>query len=370
MPKFTIATPQERNDIMATAKKLPSGSWRCLVYDYTDETGKRHYKSFTSDNPSTKGKREAEFKVAQYAADKQIAKHSTQHMTFAAAFEKYIASKTNILSPATIRGYKQMEKYYLNIKEKDIFSLTGEDIQIWVNEFASSHSPKTTKNAHGLITAILNTYRPDFILRTSLPQKTISQMYVPSDADVKQLVEYFMNKDKDMSIAVCLAAYGTLRRSEICALKAYDVNFQNHIIHVHSALVMDERKKFVEKTTKTLSSDRYIEMPAFVIEMLPKEGKIVNLTPDNITSRFGRAIAHLEMHHFRFHDLRRYAASVMHAIGVPDVYIMERGGWHSDAVLKKIYRGSMEDYKKKFAEMTNSHFETMQHEMQHKNQKA
>ena len=35
----------ERNDIMAKAKKLKSGSWRCLVYDYTDASGKRHYKS-------------------------------------------------------------------------------------------------------------------------------------------------------------------------------------------------------------------------------------------------------------------------------------------------------------------------------------
>ncbi len=33
---------------MAKAKKLPSGKWRVRVYDYTDEDGKRHYKSFTS----------------------------------------------------------------------------------------------------------------------------------------------------------------------------------------------------------------------------------------------------------------------------------------------------------------------------------
>jgi hypothetical protein len=32
---------------MATAKKLPSGSWRCRVYDYTDDTGKKIYRSFT-----------------------------------------------------------------------------------------------------------------------------------------------------------------------------------------------------------------------------------------------------------------------------------------------------------------------------------
>lgn len=55
---------------MATAKKLKSGSWRCLVYDYTDENGKRHYRSFTSADPSSRGKREAERMAADYAVEK------------------------------------------------------------------------------------------------------------------------------------------------------------------------------------------------------------------------------------------------------------------------------------------------------------
>ena len=61
---------------MATAKKLPSGSWRCLVYDYTDENGKRIYRSFTSDDPSPAGKRKAEALAAQYAAEKEQKKRS------------------------------------------------------------------------------------------------------------------------------------------------------------------------------------------------------------------------------------------------------------------------------------------------------
>lgn len=32
-----VATRKE-HDIMATAKKLPSGSWRCLVYSHTERT--------------------------------------------------------------------------------------------------------------------------------------------------------------------------------------------------------------------------------------------------------------------------------------------------------------------------------------------
>ena len=53
---------------MATAKKLPSGSWRCLVYDYTDTSGKRHYKSFTSSAPTPKDLQLS----APYAAPKYV----------------------------------------------------------------------------------------------------------------------------------------------------------------------------------------------------------------------------------------------------------------------------------------------------------
>ena len=46
---------------MATAKKLPSGSWRCLAYSHTERIydeknqkwkNKRIYESFTDDDPS------------------------------------------------------------------------------------------------------------------------------------------------------------------------------------------------------------------------------------------------------------------------------------------------------------------------------
>jgi hypothetical protein len=58
----------------------------------------------------------------------------------------------------------------------------------------------------------------------------------------------------------------------------------------------------------------------------------------------------------------------MHAIGVPDQYIMKRGGWSSDSTLKRIYRGSMDDYDKHFTALTNDHYQKlMQHDMQHGN---
>mgnify|MGYP001150473510 CR=1 FL=1 len=60
----------------------------------------------------------------------------------------------------------------------------------------------------------------------------------------------------------------------------------------------------------------------------------------------------------------------MHAIGVPDQYIMQRGGWSSDQTLKAIYRQTLKNYEEKYTNMTLSHFEGMQHEMQHKKRKS
>lgn len=59
---------------------------------------------------------------------------------------------------------------------------------------------------------------------------------------------------------------------------------------------------------------------------------------------------------FHFHDLRHYSASVMHSIGIPDAYIMERGGWGSDYVLKNVYRHAMTDKNKEMNDKANEFF--------------
>ena len=92
----------------------------------------------------------------------------------------------------------------------------------------------------------------------------------------------------------------------------------------------------------------------------------MNLNPNQITHRFAKILRDLEIQSFRFHDLRHYAASMMHAIGVPDVYIMQRGGWASDSTLKKIYRGVMDDYNERFTSKVLEHIKNISHEISHK----
>lgn len=347
---------------MAKAKKLKSGSWRCLVYDYTDADGKRHYESFTAGT-----KKEAEFLAAEFLnnKDKTDRPKKEKDYTVIKALEEYCEIKNNVLSPATIRGYKGMINIYFDeIKSLKLSELTNAKIQKWINNLSKDKSPKTISNVYGLLSSAISMFCPDAVYHVKLPQKVIYSSYVPSDCDIKALIDYFSASNKDMLISVYMAAFGTMRRSEICALTAGDVS--GNVIHVSKAIVKNSTGEFVEKKTpKTSSSNRYVEMPDFVIDILPKSGKLVNINPNQITSQFSRTIKKIGIPSFRFHDLRHYAASIMHAIGIPDVYIMQRGGWSSDSTLKRIYRGSIEDYQRQYTKDILTHYEGMQHEIQH-----
>ena len=155
-----------------------------------------------------------------------------------------------------------------------------------------------------------------------------------------------------------LAAFGSLRRSECCALLISDI--EGDIIHVNKAMVLDVRKQWVIKPPKSKAGYRDIKMPGFVIERLvPRtaSGRIVDLAPVTLTNYFTMQREKHGLHYFRFHDLRHYQASILHAMGVPDKYIMERGGWSTDSTLKNIYQHTMSEKRKQVEDDIVKRFE-------------
>lgn len=94
------------------------------------------------------------------------------------------------------------------------------------------------------------------------------------------------------------------------------------------------------------------------LESSDTEGRVTSLSPDNITDKFRRVLKKAGLHHFRFHNLRHYSASIQHALGVHDVYIMKRDGWETNGVLKKVYRHAMSDHQN---EISRKQITTSQH---------
>ncbi len=120
---------------------------------------------------------------------------------------------------------------------------------------------------------------------------------------------------------------------------------------------MNEDNEWVKKRPKSYAGDRYIEFPDYVIQKIKDiEGPITMLNPAQVSNRFARLLQQAGMQHFRFHDLRHYSASIQHALGIPDAYIMQRGGWGNDEVLKNVYRHAMEQSSKVMNTKANKHF--------------
>ena len=282
---------------MATAKKLPSGQWRTLVYSHTDENGKRIYESFTADT-----KRESEFMAAEFALTKKKNKKKLT-LTYGEALSKYIEDRSKVLSPGTVREYKRSRKKDLqDLMNIPLTKITQEIVQKAINKESLTHSPKSVRNMHGI--CCYAHLSPRFCIKYTLP------------------------------------------------------NIQGNLVHIKSAMVPDENNKWVVKAPKSFAGDRIISFPDFVAEKFKGiNGRIVKINPSQITDRFADVLKKNKLEHFRFHDLRHYSASIQHALGIPDVYIIQRGGWGSDGVLRSVCRHAMDDKLKEMNEATNRHFE-------------
>ena len=341
---------------MATAKKLPSGSWRIQIFDYQDSGGKKHYRSFTA-----RTRKEAERMAANYQIrGKSAVSDAHPHITIADAIKRYIGAKNGSLSPSTIRGYKAMERnYYKDVADKDIFTLTSEDMQLFVSSITPKVRPKTVANIYGLLYSSVLMLRPDAVFRVTLPKKVKYRKDSPSDADIKRLFEA---ADGEMKLCIGLAAFGSLRRGEICALKRSDI--EGNRAYVHADLIRGEDAKYVYKEIpKTSDSVRVAVLPEEVIRLIPKRGKkddfIVSLRPDHITYRFGKLRKKLGIN-IRFHDLRHYFASVGAALGIPDIYLSDFGGWRRNSgVMKEVYQNSIKSEHDRFSGVMVDHFSSM-----------
>ena len=337
---------------MPKAKKTQSGKWKVTIYDYKDSTGRIHQKSFTAETKREAERLAAEYKTAPKAAD----------LTVGEAVSAYISMKEPALSPSTVRGYLSNYRNYFESSRFgtiQIARLTSIDAQRFVSDLImEGKSPKTIRCIYSLLTASVKMYRPELVLTVTLPAPKKPKLYTPTSDEVNHLIES-IKADRELYIAVLLCAFGPMRRSEACAVKYDDINFESNTITVMRAVVRDAYKGFVYKDIpKNYSSYRTIEYPPEVIRTIGEGAGYIltEYSPESVTKRFRTALRHAGLPHFRLHDLRHYSASILHAIGIPDQYIMQRGGWKTDHVMKRVYRDTISDEEKKVNDKINDYF--------------
>lgn len=259
----------------------------------------------------------------------------TSDMTFFDAVDKYCASKSQILSPTTIRGYHTLQKslpeYFTYKMLSDIDNVS---IQMVVNDYAIKHSAKTVKNAYGLITTILAMYNPQLQVKCSLPMLIKKVPYIPTDEEVKKLCEEA--KKTDYWAYIMLGAYG-LRRSEILAIDP-KTDLNGNLLTINKAKVYDNDSNWViKKTTKTVASTREIYIDDKLADALRDQGCALNAHPSTVFQWMSRTEKKLGMEHFSIHKLRHYFATVMSTL-IPEKDWLYLGGWATDNIAKTVYQ--------------------------------
>lgn len=337
-----------------TPQELPSHAWRCQV----TVNGKRE--SVIDDDPEVAHANALALKHKLLATKKKPIDY-----TVGEAIDKYIETKDSVLSPSTIAGYKKTRENALqDIMKVRLADLTQEQVQRAVNSMAKDHSPKYIKNAHGLLSAALAEFHPDFRLRTTLPQKQKYAAKIPTEKDIQKMTEAVYGTE--MELPFLLAVWMGLRASEICGL-TWD-SIDGDILHVKQARVRGETE-WVMKGTKSFSGNRRIRIPPYIKSLLderPKEGEyIIPMTGQAIYERFSRMCERIGVPHYRFHDLRHTNASVMLAIGVPDKYAMERMGHATNNMLKTVYQHTMQEKQEEVADLVDNYFLKILHTKLH-----
>lgn len=340
MVSVTIAGTKNRyhitgDDIMAKAKKLKSGNWRVLVPDYKDENGKWHYKSFTAPT-----KKEAEYTAAEFTHNNKGEK-TYDNLTLKEAYERYIGIKRGVSSPSTIRGYEQYQNKYLQLlMPMKLRNITAELVQASISELAVTHSPKSVRNIYGLFHAVMGVYYRQLDLsKIRLPQKQKVEVAVPTTEQINTLLDFC---DDYVRVPVLLASHGSLRRSEISALSPDD--FTDFGVVINKSLVQDSGQNWILKNTpKSFAGNRVVPLDRELIQECLKWNHF-GINPGIIDDHFKKCRKNSELPYFKFHSLRHYFASELHAQGIPDKYIAEIGGWENVETLQRIYQHTLKDH--------------------------
>lgn len=331
------------------AVKLPSGSW------YVNVMVKGKRLSITAPT-----KREAENEAAAIKSGAKAMSHAPLSVT--QALDRYIDSKSAVLSPATVAGYRRIQKNLFGpIADYTLSGLTQEQVQRWANHLVKQgKKPKTVSNAHGLLSAVIGAYRPEMVLRTTLPQKVKPEISIPTEAELSAIFE--TAKGTKYELPIMLAVWMGLRASEIRGLRWEDIN--GEYITVKRAIVEGESGP-VEKGTKTFSGTRTLHLPPYLADLIQQQDHaqdhIVTLSGHAMYNGFGRVCEKAGVPHFRFHDLRHMNASVMLAAGIPNKYAQERIGHATDNMLKTVYQHTIQEEQKKYSDEIDQRFEVLFH---------
>ena len=331
---------------MAHIRKRTNGTYQAAVYlGKTD--GKQDFEYITCDTwhetKKLSSKRELEIKEGKYT--------SIPAVRFKTWAIDWLELNRNSLSPSTVSLYST----YINVhyipffKDMKLGKINEIQIRRFINEKLATLKSGTVRKLFFVLSRILSDAlkKDNPCQYITAPAKDDFKPYVLTDKEFQSIHDAF--KGTQYEPIVLLAGWCGLRRGEIFALKADDIDWKNHIIRVDESRCITDEGIYIDKLPKSKNGVREIPAPEYLIKLLLplrfKQSYLFEGRPDNFSSAWARLRIKNKLPPIRFHDLRHYHASWLYDNNIPDQYAADRLG-HDVQILKAIYQHMRKDKSK------------------------
>lgn len=339
--------------------ELPSGSFRCRL-----RVGAK-YITATDRDPEVAHARVLAQRAGLLETMEAEERAKKGDITLTKAIDKYIEDRDNVLSPATIRGYRVIQRNrFKSLMQKKIKEIDESELQKALNEDSKTVGSKTIKNSIGFIMAVVSEYKDINTKRIKMPQRKKAEHKYLDEEGLIDLFEAIRGIPTE--IPILLAVWLGMRRSEILGLCWDCVDFENKQIKVYRTYLPTENGDYVlREGTKTEASRRTVDCPDYILSKLnayqpdksKRTGRVFTMHINAIYEQLRSVCQKNGIEFVGVHGLRHTNASVMLSLGIIDKIAMARGGWSTDVTMKQVYQHLFQSDKQSSGEKLDTFFE-------------
>lgn len=303
---------------------------------------------------------------AQYAAFEAEVKGGQlpEALTIKELLSWYIEHQETVgIKATTLQGYRTCERRINTLMQSnvDASSISLFHIEKFIGKMAKTLSPKTIKNTVSLLSSAYSYAVKCGVLfnnpctGATIPKKQKGEKVVYTREQIPIFEEAIKEEMLDVQVALLLALYCGLRRSEIMGLE------EKHISIPFGRIVIEQTRHYIDKQeviqdTKSESSFRVVAVPEFLLQMighlielheelpfdavssfLIQDGFGQPMKPKHLGDRLKLVNARAGLPNVTVHGLRHTHATMLNAVGVDMVRISKQLGHSEPSITANVY---------------------------------
>ncbi len=262
-----------------------------------------------------------------------LKKRLQKSITLVDATYLWLNSKKNL----KIQSYQRYETIIITyikpfFKDKLIYKINSNDIVLFIKDLQTKLSVSVQKNILYIVKATINYAQKNkwcnyIDLSDIFLKKESNIIRTLSIEEQKRLEDNLKNKINIRKCCLLLCLYTGLRVGEVCGLKWEDINFEAKTMQIKRTIQRiknnDKQKKkktiLIVSTPKSLTSNRIVPIPKFLIEVLynlKKESNCYLLSgseklydPRLLEIFYKRILNNSNINYHKFHILRHTFAT-------------------------------------------------------------